>query len=175
MREGLPGDWVFIDWADMDIRGEVSTEQILFCRSLEVMELIAGLLNDEESSAKFASLAGDFRIKMIDFFWNEELGGLVATRVDTKPSVEVTKHANIFAMTFQYLNDAQTKSVIRNVLLNSSVQKIKTPYFRFYELAALCEAGEHDFVIKEMLDYWGGMLNLGATTFWEGYDPNLKV
>jgi hypothetical protein len=28
-----------------------------------------------------------------------------------------------------------------------------------------------EHVLKEMEAYWGGMLDLGATTFWEEYDP----
>lgn len=174
MMEGLPGDWIFIDWADMEKAGEVSAEQILFCRSLEIMEIISGLLNDEKNSQKFASLAKSLREKILNFFWDEELGGLVTTRVDEKPLKQITKHANIFALAFKYLDDVQTKSAVSNVLLNDNIQKIKTPYFRFYELAALCDAGKHDFVIKEILDYWGGMLDLGATTFWEEYDPNMN-
>jgi hypothetical protein len=43
---------------------------------------------------------------------------------------------------------------------------------RFYELEALCAMGEQDYVLKEMKDYWGGMLNLGATSFWEEYNPS---
>src|SRR5690606_948051 len=30
---------------------------------------------------------------------------------------------------------------------------------------------EHQHVIDEILRYWGGMLDLGATSFWEEYDP----
>src|SRR5882757_15137 len=29
-------------------------------------------------------------------------------------------------------------------------------------------------VLKEMKDYWGEMLGLGATSFWEKYDPSEK-
>jgi hypothetical protein len=45
---------------------------------------------------------------------------------------------------------------------------------RFYELAALCSIGEHKYVLDEMRNYWGGMLGLGATSFWEEYNPALK-
>jgi hypothetical protein len=44
----------------------------------------------------------------------------------------------------------------------------------FYELEALCAMGAQDYVLKQMKDYWGGMLNLGATSFWEEYDPSKK-
>jgi alpha-L-rhamnosidase len=41
LMEGLPGDWVFIDWADkLSKKGEVSFEQLLLCRSLETMALM---------------------------------------------------------------------------------------------------------------------------------------
>ena len=45
---------------------------------------------------------------------------------------------------------------------------------RFYELEALCAMGEQSYVLKEMKDYWGGMLKLGATSFWEEYNPTKK-
>ena len=42
---------------------------------------------------------------------------------------------------------------------------------RFYELEAFCAMGEQETVLKEMKDYWGGMIKLGATSFWEKYNP----
>ena len=45
---------------------------------------------------------------------------------------------------------------------------------RFYELEALCAMGEQSYVLNQMKDYWGGMLNLGATSFWEEYNPAKK-
>jgi alpha-L-rhamnosidase len=80
----------------------------------------------------------------------------------------------MFAIFFNYLNDAQKQGVKQNVLLNNNVPKITTPYMRFYELEALCALGEQAHVLKEMKDYWGGMLKLGATSFWEEYNPNQK-
>jgi len=35
----------------------------------------------------------------------------------------------------------------------------------------LCALGEQKHVLQEMRDYWGGMIKLGATTFWEKYNP----
>jgi len=132
------------------------------------------LLGFEEKSHEFASLANELKSKIVEAFWNSNLGGFVTTRIDGKCSTQITKHANIFAILFGLCNVSQLESIKKNVLLNDNIQKIKTPYFRFYELAALCELGEQSIVCKEILDYWGGMLDLGATTFWEEYDPSLK-
>jgi hypothetical protein len=174
MMEGLDGDWIFIDWAKMEKKGEVSAEQLLFYRSLEILSEFSQLLNQQDNFIKFDELAKELKSKIVEFYWQEDLGGLVTTRINEKPVEQITKHSNIFALMFNVLDQDQTERVINNVLLNDNIPRIKTPYFRFYELAALCEAGKHDFVINEMLDYWGGMLNLGATTFWEEYDPALE-
>jgi hypothetical protein len=70
-----------------------------------------------------------------------------------------------------YLDEAQTAAVRRSVLMNPAALRITTPYMRFYELEALCKMGEQRHVTKEIKSYWGGMLKLGATSFWEKYDP----
>jgi len=80
----------------------------------------------------------------------------------------------MFAIFFNYLSDIQKQGVKQNVLLNDKVQKITTPYMRFYELEAMCALGEQQYVLDEIKNYWGGMLQNGATTFWEEYNPNRK-
>ncbi|MBB6637175.1 amylo-alpha-1,6-glucosidase [Cohnella thailandensis] len=174
MMEGIGEDWVFVDWADLDNKGEVSTIQLLLSRSLETMALVAELVGDGDRGPVYRELSEALLAKTMNIFWDEKQGGLVHNRKDGVVGKKVTKYPNMFALMFGYLDEKRTESVKRNVLLNPEVQGIKTPYMRFYELAALCEIGEHEFVLKEMLDYWGGMLDLGATSFWEEYDPNQK-
>src|SRR5690606_12403601 len=86
----------------------------------------------------------------------------------------VTRYTNMFAIFFDYLSASEREGVKTSVLLNKHVPQITTPYMRFYELEALCTLGEHEYVLQEMRDYWGGMLALGATSFWEEYNPAKK-
>ncbi|KAA2240788.1 Bacterial alpha-L-rhamnosidase [Chitinophaga agrisoli] len=175
MLEGQAGDWVFIDWADgLSKQGEVSFEQLLFCRSLETMALCADIVKDGKGAAQYKQLATDLRAKLFDYYWDANKQGLVHSRINGKPTSYVTRYTNMFSIFFDYLNEAQKQGVKQHVLLNDSVQQITTPYMRFYELEALCAMGEQDYVLKEMKDYWGGMLKLGATSFWEKYDPKEK-
>lgn len=173
MVEGMTGDWVFVDWADgpMDKHGALSFEQVLFCKSLETMKLCAALAGDMEGEAKYASLASELRAKLFPTFWNEEKKALVHNVVNGKQSEQVTRYANMFAIFFDYLTAEQKKAVVANVLNNDKVMKITTPYMRFYELEALCCIGEQREVMRQMKDYWGGMIKEGATTFWEKYNP----
>ncbi|MBB3113730.1 hypothetical protein FHS18_005843 [Paenibacillus phyllosphaerae] len=171
--EGRPQDWVFVDWADLTNTGAVSTLQILLARGLEAMRAFAALMDDEAAAAAYGDLAEELKRKTLQLFWDDEKGGLLHHRVDGETKPTLTKHANMFAMTYGYLSEEQRASVVRSVMLNPEVPRIRTPYMRFHELAVLCESGEHDVVRQEMLSYWGGMMDLGATSFWEEYDPSL--
>lgn len=172
MVEGLTGDWVFIDWADgLSKQGEVSFEQLLFARSLEAMALSAEIAEDHEGARHYNALASELKAKLFEVFWSDEKNALIHNRVEGELQDNVTRYANMFAIFFDYLDEEKEQAVKQHVLLNDEVQKITTPYMRFYELEALCAMGEQEFVLDEIRDYWGGMLDLGATSFWEKYDP----
>lgn len=172
LMEGLPGDWVFIDWADkLSKKGEVSFEQLLLCRSLETMALCANIMQDQSQAAQYQQLSTGLKSKIFAYYWNSEKHAFVHSRVNGAQTDNVTRYANMFSIFFNYFTEAQKQEVKKYVLLNDKIQKITTPYMRFYELEALCAMGEQSYVLKEIKDYWGGMLNLGATTFWEVYDP----
>ena len=175
LLEGLPGDWIFIDWAaGLSKKGEVSFEQMLFARSLETMALCSAIVNDSEGHQRYQNLADDLKKKIFSIYWNPSKHALVHSRVNGVQTDNVTRYANMFGIFFNYFNDQQKQEVKTHVLLNDSIQKITTPYMHFYELEALCAMGEQDYVLKQIKDYWGGMLNLGATSFWEEYDPSKK-
>jgi hypothetical protein len=174
MLEGYPEDWIFIDWADMDKRGEVSTEQILFFRSLEVMAFFAGLFEDKDNEARFQELASELRLKIMDKFWDDEQGGFIQNFFEGELKREITVYPNMFAILFGYLDAEKAEKVKKCVLMNPGIERIKTPYMRFHELSALCELGEQSLALDEIIGYWGSMLKLGATTFWEEFNPELS-
>lgn len=176
MVQGMAGDWVFIDWADgfLGKKGQLSFEQVLFCKSLETMALCAGLTGDKAGEQYYLKLSSALRSKLIPRFWNEQKKALVHTVVNGKQSEDVTRYANMFAILFNYLTPEQKAEVQNTVLKNDHILKITTPYMRFYELEALCALGDQSLVMKEMKSYWGGMLKEGTTTFWEKYNPSDK-
>ncbi|MGQ7855945.1 alpha-L-rhamnosidase-related protein [Pedobacter sp. WC2501] len=175
LLEWMPGDWIFIDWADkLSKDGEVSFEQLLYARSLETMALCAKLANDTEGVAKYDKQAKELKSKIFELYWNQNKSALVHSRIDDKQTDNVTRYANMFGIFFDYFTPEQKLAVKKNVLLNNQIAKITTPYMRFYELEALCAMGEQPYVLKEMKNYWGGMLKLGATSFWEEYNPDKK-
>lgn len=45
-----------------------------------------------------------------------------------------------------------------------------TPYCTYYVISAMAEAGHGREALDWVRAYWGGMLDRGATSFWEGFD-----
>ncbi|MDR2841168.1 MAG: hypothetical protein LBV75_07945 [Paludibacter sp.] len=174
MLEGKAGDWIFIDWADfkMSKSGEVSFEQLLYWRSLQTMALCAEVIDNKEDKTYYKDAADNFLMTFYACFWSEKHGAFVHNLENNIMSEQVTPFTNIFAVIFDFLLDRHQEQVKNNVLLNDKALKITTPYMRFYELEALCLLGEHNHVLNEIRNYWGGMLDLGATSFWEKYNPN---
>ena len=43
-------------------------------------------------------------------------------------------------------------------------------FFGYYMLQAQAKAGAHEAALNNIRNYWGGMLDMGATTFWEDFN-----
>ena len=163
---GRKKDWVFIDWADFDREGPLCAEQMLLAESLRVMARFA----PEGERALYKDARRSLLEQIERFFWDGERQAYVDSFVSGKR--HVTRHANVLAILFGVADDGRRSQLARSVLFNDAVPTITTPYFRFFELEALCRLGYLDEVLGQIKAYWGGMLKLGAVTFWEEYDPD---
>ncbi len=190
---GREGDWIFIDWADLDKEGALCAEQMLFAECYRTMSLLSRLLENDAkecqtfqtSCSKAASGAAyyfqqgikyqaeyEMMKKNINaFFWDNDQGAYMDSFVSGKK--HITRHANIFAILFNIADNQQKKQIVENVLSSDTVPEITTPYFKFYEMDALCKVGRLQDVLEQIREYWGGMIKKGAVTFWEEYDPNV--
>lgn len=166
--KGAPADWTFIDWSEIDKNGAVAAEQMLCAKAYEALGNIAEVIG--ECGDEWHNKSTAMKERIDEFFWDVEKGAYIDSYSSGRRNV--TRHANIFAIMFNIASEEQTASIIKNVIKNNSITKITTPYFEGYELDVLAKLGDFGF-IEEMLDsYWGGMIRLGATTIWEGYDPS---
>ena len=170
-----PGDWMFIDWAPEPLEnqgGVTAFEEMLFVRALEATASVAQRIGCAADAEIYRARAAALKAEIKPVFWNEEKGCLAhILRDDGKLSDRVTRYPNMFGLLFGYFDGTERDRVVKNVILNDKVMRIQTPYMRFYELEALCAIGRQEKVLGEMKDYWGAMLRLGATSFWELYNP----
>jgi hypothetical protein len=164
------GDWIFIDWSDMDKGGPLCAEQILLWQCHKCMAELCALVGKDGAAYKKAADALQKRV-MRDY-WREERGALIDCHTTGKENV--TRHANIFAIMYGFVSHRRARQIVRCVLENDAITQITTPYFEFFELGALCMMGRLKTAQKKIESYWGGMVALGATSIWEQYLPEQK-
>ncbi len=66
---------------------------------------------------------------------------------------------------------SDAKQTNQNVLSNMALNGL-SPFYGYYVLQARAAAGDYQGCIDLIRNYWGGMLDLGATTMWEHFDIN---
>ncbi len=173
MAEGQPDDWIFVDWVDfpMHKRGTLCFEQLLFCKALESLALCAELCEDKVSAKKYGDMSVELLQKTRKMFWSEKYHAFTHSIEKGIPNEMITKFPNMFAIIYGYTNPQETMAISEHVMLSKDIEKITTPYMRYYELESLCMIGLQEKVLDEIRGYWGGMLEEGATTFWEKFIP----
>lgn len=57
-----------------------------------------------------------------------------------------------------------------NAIINLGGSKNYSTFFGYYMLQAKANAGDYNGAIDVIREYWGAMINLGATTFWEDFN-----
>ncbi|MGJ7833040.1 MULTISPECIES: alpha-rhamnosidase [Enterococcus] len=143
---GREKDWIFIDWSEMDKEGTLAAEQVLLLKAYHSMITCGNILAETYGETEiyptdlYQEKYQVLKQSLFDYFWDEELGAFIDCYESGRRNV--TRHANIFAVLFDFANKEQQQSILKNVLLNDSIIQITTPYFKFYEQDALCKLGQ---------------------------------
>ncbi|WP_295728927.1 alpha-rhamnosidase [uncultured Limosilactobacillus sp.] len=167
---GRDGDWIFVDWSEMDKKGTVAAEQMFLLQSLKAIITTKNVLG--QPSAKYQEYYHVLQENTIKYFWDSSKGAFIDSYESGKR--HVTRHANILAILFEVVDPTKQHQIFKNVLLNNQITKLTTPYFKFFEQDALCKLGQLSQVYQTIQKYWGSMIKQGATTIWEEYDPQVS-
>ena len=83
-------------------------------------------------------------------------------------------HNNKQAAALLSLADIVPAKDASKVILNGGANDFAT-FYGYYMLEALAKDGKYEEAMGIISDYWGAMLDLGATTFWENFNYNERV
>ena len=166
---GQGSDWTFIDWADLDKDGPLGAEQMLLAACWRTMFEISRLLGKEEQARVYEGNWKELCRKIDQYYWDGSQEAYMDSFTSGKR--HVTRQTNLFALLFHIAGADKQEKIYRSVITNEAVAPITTPYFNFFALDALGQMGCPDQVLDSIRSYWGGMLERGAVTFWEEFDP----
>ncbi|MBO4447980.1 MAG: hypothetical protein J5807_00655, partial [Kiritimatiellae bacterium] len=83
------------------------------------------------------------------------------------------RYANFYAVAFDVAEKGELKG-IGEALASGAMPPVGTPYCAYWQNAALVKCGFADVAMENVMKMWGGMLDDGATTFWEGWSEEKR-
>lgn len=137
----------FLDWpSSPNGPGVEAGYRALLCWALQDAEKLCKLLGDEAHAKKCIEIENRLKKKVLPPNDLKQAAALMAIAglMDAKEACE------------KYISVGGPKGF--------------STFYGFYMLEALAKAGRYDQALDIISKYWGGMLDMGATTFWEDFD-----
>jgi len=157
--------FIFADWAPgmYQYQGQNAPEAIKITTMVYYMgfheaAFLLREMDDEFGSRWAAQMADQISTAVLSAYFDPATGTF-GDRVQT----------NAMAI-FSGIAPSTTYGTIFAKVLDTPPQA-GTPYFHYFVLEALEKSGHHAEAIQFMKDVWGGMLETGATSAWEVWDP----
>jgi alpha-L-rhamnosidase len=166
--------WVFIDWAPVETAGESASLNAYYYDALRCAERMARLL-DDPSAAEYGRRAEAVRTAMHTHLWDPAAHAYRDSVLpDGKRSTKFSQQANSLCVLFDIAPLDEQARVLDFIYASENkagVVEAGSPYFSYYLLAALFHAGRHEQALRYIRERWGRMLDWGATTWWEMWNP----
>ena len=140
-------EWRFLDWpSSTDPVGVEAGYRALITWAMQAGEKLSDVLGDKERAGKCREVINRMSRKV-------------------QPNNGLKQAAALMALAGT--DDAE--HACESCLSHGGAKGFST-FGGYYMLEALAKAGRQDEAMDIIRDFWGGMLDLGATTFWEDFD-----
>lgn len=167
--------WAFVDWADVDKRGECAAYNAIFYGALEAILKMANLKSDAYTSQLAENAMSAIKASFQGRFFDPERGCLADACIDGTLSEKAGEHGNLAAINWQLCDEDTMKKIISAFYEEKSVQGFAEaqPFFMAVVLNALDRAGRFDLALQLIHDRWGKrMVASGATSVYEEWYQN---
>jgi len=138
-------DWLFIDWVEME---KITALQVLWywaqTAAVRLAQRVGDTLESERRKTAGARLGEPLRIRLMG---------------------DKSRHAHFLSV---------MSGLTSSCAGNENLIPAGTPYMAGFDDLARFRSGDVAAAIDHIRGYWGGMLDCGATSFWEAYAPNIK-
>ncbi len=155
--------FLFVDWSP-DLNGDTPelrrASTLEFAKGFAEGAWLLGEAGDSAGAAKYITEADGIR-QAAQMYLVDPATGTFGTRWQS----------NAMAI-FSGVATEQQAAAIWEKVLSHPRQFMISPYYSFYVISAMAASGHRKEALDWIREYWGGMVKEGATTFWEGYDPD---
>jgi hypothetical protein len=160
--------WLYVDWSP-ELNGDTSETRrattLEFYRAYREGAWLLRELGDTANAEKYDQRATELKAGVEKYLLDTSTGTF-GSRWQTNAAAVISGAAGpehygaIWKHVFSQVGKGSTKGLIIS------------PYYNYYVIRAMAETGHRPEALAWIRQYWGGMLQEGATSFWEAYDPS---
>jgi hypothetical protein len=154
--------WGFVDWSpdfNEDTPESRRAIHLEFCKAFSEGAWLLREAGDSASADRFQVRADAMTAAAHQYLLDPGTGTFGA------------RHQTNAMAIFSGVAGAAETGAIWDRVLSHPRHFVITPYYNFYVISAMAEAGHRREALDEVRNYWGGMVREGATSTWEAYDP----
>lgn len=170
-ENGVFGDdeecWVFLDWKD-GLDKQAGAQGTLIYTLRRAIEL-AKLLGKEEKVANYTNELNRLVEAAKTHLWDEELGLFISG-----PDRQISWASQVWLILAEVFDQNHNAKLLDRLFEVNPEIGMVTPYMYHHLIDALIQSDKKEKALECMTNYWGEMLNDGADTFWELYNPQNK-
>ncbi|MDD3107790.1 MAG: glycoside hydrolase [Alistipes sp.] len=159
-----PSWWLVFDWKDQLDRH--ASMQGLMTFALDQSYELARLLGREKEVSEWPNALKAMRKASRKCFYDAR-NGVVRSGAEG----QISHLSQVWMILSKTLTPKEGQRALELVLSDSTACYPGSPYAYHYLIEALIECGMDDQARELLISYWGGMVENGADTFWEVYDP----
>jgi hypothetical protein len=159
-----PRSWVFVDWSDALDR--TAAMEGIFVYSLRQAAELATRAGDGATAAQYSRLAGRMTAAARAAFYDAARCVFVSG-----PKRQVSWATQAWMTLAGIATAAEGATAFGALLKMPDAIRPGAPYLYHYVVEAMLQCGMKREALDLIQSYWGGMVEAGADTFWEVYDP----
>ena len=163
--EKQPQYWLVFDWKDELNRH--APMQGLMTFAIEQSYELAKMLGREAEVADWPKVLKDMRKASRETFYDKKLGVM-----KSGPDAQISYLSQVWMILSGTLDKKEAVKALEYVLADDTACYIGSPYAYHYLIEAMIQCGMEERAREMLITYWGDMVDKGADTFWEVYDPN---
>ncbi len=154
--------WCFLDW-NLSLNKQAGAQAVYIYSEKCLISLLKKL------NLNYSFYQKDVNIKSkaaLEHFFDKEKGLFVSGK-----DKQISYASNVWCVLAGLLSSEENQLVLKRLEENEEAVKPVSPYLMHYYLEALCVSSLEDEAKDIMRSYWGKMIELGADTFFELFNP----
>lgn len=156
--------WCFLDWS-LELNKQAGAQGVLLYAMQSAIAIAKEVGKNREAECLFETYELYRKAARLKFY--DENKGLFTSGADK----QVSYASQVWMVLGNVIEPEMGLEVLHNVAAEKDAVEMVTPYIYHYYIEALLKCGAKDEALAVMKNYWGGMAELGADTFWELYNP----